>query len=108
VKNAVGGLLSGAKGLLGISSPSTVFAEIGANVIRGYNAGMQAQSAYVGTTMANVLMPAQSVPMPAQASVGPAQAAGPAVHIEHAEFSREVDVDLLMRRAAWAVQTRAA
>jgi hypothetical protein len=34
--------------------------------------------------------------------------AGPAVAIQSAYFSTEVDVDLLMRRAAWAVQTRAA
>ena len=30
---------------------------------------------------------------------------GPAVNIEHATFASEVDVDLLMRRAAWMVQT---
>ena len=30
---------------------------------------------------------------------------GPAVHIEHAHFASAVDVDLFMRRAAWAVQT---
>jgi len=33
---------------------------------------------------------------------------GPAVQIENATFTSEVDVDLLLRRAAWAVQTRAA
>ena len=31
---------------------------------------------------------------------------GPAVHIEHATFSDQVDVDLFMARAAWAVRTR--
>jgi hypothetical protein len=30
---------------------------------------------------------------------------GPAVHIEHATFSSELDVDLFMRRAAWVMQT---
>lgn len=32
---------------------------------------------------------------------------GPAVHIEHAYFQDQVDVDLLMSRAAWAARTRA-
>jgi hypothetical protein len=30
---------------------------------------------------------------------------GPAVHVEHAHFESEIDIDLFMRRAAWAVQT---
>jgi hypothetical protein len=39
-------------------------------------------------------------------AVTPARS-GPAVQIEHAHFSDEVDVDVFMARAAWAVQTRA-
>lgn len=31
---------------------------------------------------------------------------GPVVNIEHATFAQEMDVDLLMRRVAWAAQTR--
>jgi hypothetical protein len=31
---------------------------------------------------------------------------GPAVVITNAHFASEVDVDLFMRRAAWAVQTQ--
>jgi hypothetical protein len=38
----------------------------------------------------------------------PAQTFGPAVQIDHATFTSEVDVDLLLQRAAWAVQTRVA
>jgi hypothetical protein len=33
---------------------------------------------------------------------------GPVVHIENATFSDQVDVDLFMRRVAWAAQTRSA
>jgi len=32
--------------------------------------------------------------------------AGPAVHIEHAHFSSDVDVEAFMRKAAWVVQTQ--
>jgi len=32
--------------------------------------------------------------------------AGPAVHIEHATFTSELDVDVFMRRAAWIVRTQ--
>jgi phage-related protein len=34
--------------------------------------------------------------------------AGPAIHIEHATFEQPLDVDLLLKRAAWAMQTRSA
>jgi phage-related protein len=35
-------------------------------------------------------------------------AAGPAVHVENANFGQEVDVDVFMRRVAWVMQTRTA
>jgi phage-related protein len=108
VKDAVGGLVSGAKGLLGIGSPSKVFAEIGMNVMQGYAAGMQAQQSYVGTTMATLLLPTTMPVAPTAPPTPPPRASGPAVHIENATFTTDADIDLLLRRAAWAMQTRAA
>jgi hypothetical protein len=102
VQNAVGSVVSGAKSLLGIGSPSKVFMEIGVNVMEGYALGMKQQSPMVGTTMAAVLAP------PTPQSAGVAAVAGPAVNIEHATFATEVDVDLLLKRAAWAMQLRSA
>ena len=39
--NSVGGLISGAKSVLGIQSPSRVFAEIGGDVVDGFRIGLQ-------------------------------------------------------------------
>ena len=39
--NSVGGLISGAKSILGIQSPSRVFAEIGGDVVDGFRIGLQ-------------------------------------------------------------------
>lgn len=44
VKGIAGGAVKGVKGLLGIGSPSKVFAEIGANVVQGFVDGIQNNS----------------------------------------------------------------
>jgi hypothetical protein len=42
-------------------------------------------------------------PAPASALAAPS---GPALHIEHAHFSERIDVDVLLRRVAWSMQTQ--
>jgi phage-related protein len=108
VKDAVGGLVGGAKHLLGIGSPSTLFADIGHNVMLGFAQGINVTAPAPMGAIVNAVDRMTSAPYAAAPAPMMRGAAGPAVHIENATFATEVDVDLLMRRAAWAVQTRSA
>lgn len=54
VKHAAGSAVSAAKSLLGIHSPSTVFAEIGKNVTRGFAEGIQATAGIAQDAMAGL------------------------------------------------------
>ena len=62
--------------------------------------GLLTSSGLVFAHAGEVIAPIDKVP-----GFGPA---GPAVHIEHATFTSDVDVDVLMDRVAWAVRTRIA
>jgi len=73
VKGAVGGAIDGAKALLGIASPSKVFAEIGMNTSAGMVEGVEGGAAQVqGSLEAMVAPPAASD------GAAPAPAAAPA------------------------------
>lgn len=54
ISGFVGGIVGGIKNLLGIHSPSTVFAEIGENVSRGLANGIQAEAGLVTSTINGV------------------------------------------------------
>lgn len=54
ISGFVGGIVGGIKNLLGIHSPSTVFAEIGENVSRGLANGIQAEAGLVNSTINGV------------------------------------------------------
>jgi len=95
IKSVVEAPINAAKGLLGIHSPSSVFAEMGRNTIAGYLQGID--------QLAGAVTPAVSAALPTAAAAGPV-AAGPAVVINDAHFSTELDIESFMRRAAWAVQ----
>lgn len=54
ISGFVGGIVGGIKNLLGIHSPSTVFAGIGENISRGLANGIQAEAGLVASTMNGV------------------------------------------------------
>ncbi len=55
IKGAVGGLVNGVKGLLGIASPSRVFADIGRDTMRGFADGIDQQGSDAVRTAQNVV-----------------------------------------------------
>jgi TP901 family phage tail tape measure protein len=92
------------KKILHIFSPSQVMHEMGQNLMLGLLNGINA----VGPQIAPAVV--GSVPS-RLGSLGfgvNGAGAGPAVFIQEANFTGEADVELLMRKAAWAVQTRRA
>ena len=66
VKGTVGGVIDGAKGILGIKSPSKVFQEIGINMGEGLKAGMEQARSLVTAPMQNLV----AVPGAAMAAGG--------------------------------------
>lgn len=56
VKDAVGGIIDGAKGLLGISSPSTVFRAIGWDTGRGLEIGLRESEASAMSAMRSLVV----------------------------------------------------
>lgn len=115
--DAVGHLPGIVKKVLGIASPSTVFAEIGRQTMEGLGLGLEAgfNRHVVGAldqTMSALTPGAGRSSSTAErvltAATGgtSSSGSGPAVVIEHATFSDAVDVDTFMARAAWAVRTR--
>lgn len=55
IKGAVGGLVNGVKGLLGIASPSKVFRDIGSDTMLGFAIGISRQGSSVVKTAKNVI-----------------------------------------------------
>src|SRR5690606_10982801 len=55
IKGAVGGLVNGVKGLLGIASPSKVFRDIGSDTMLGFDIGISRQGSSVVKTAKNVI-----------------------------------------------------
>lgn len=70
ITGVVGGAIDAAKGLLGIASPSKVFAEIGANTAEGMAGGVEASTSAVQGSLESMVSPPE-----AQASGGEAAAA---------------------------------
>jgi hypothetical protein len=68
VTGAVGGAIDAAKKMLGIASPSKVFAEIGANTAEGFTGGVEASTGGAATALESLVSP------PAAASSAPAAA----------------------------------
>lgn len=105
VKNAVGAAIGAAKGLLGISSPSKVFAEIGGFTGEGFTQGVEAENdnaqaavaaladptsafAAAATTPAFAAVPNAATPAAAEAAAAAGnKTSGPAVHIENVYFA---------------------
>lgn len=54
VKGIGSSIIDGFKGLLGIHSPSTVFADIGANTVQGYINGAEGQSGNLSSSMSRI------------------------------------------------------
>lgn len=54
VKDIGGNIIEGFKGLLGIHSPSTVFAEMGANTVQGYINGAEGESGNLSSSMSRI------------------------------------------------------
>lgn len=98
IKSVVTAPINAAKSVLGIHSPSSVFADIGRNTILGYVQGVN--------DLAGAVSPAVAGAMPTAAAGAPATR-GPAVVIQDAHFHDETDIDLFMQRVAWAVQRQA-
>jgi hypothetical protein len=85
ITGAVGGAISSAKKLLGIASPSKVFAEIGGYTGEGFAGGVDDSAPEAQAAMTNMVDPA---PAAAKASEGAPAGGGssggaPAVHIEN-------------------------
>jgi len=108
IKSVVTAPINAAKSVLGIGSPSTVFAQMGRDTVQGYINGI--------AQMSGAVQPAIAAAMPAIPSLSSAGgsaagggattvAAGPAVHIENATFTDDADLEMLMRKTAWAVRT---
>lgn len=98
VKSVAKDVVKGAKSLLGISSPSTVFAEIGDNMMRGIVVGIDRTSQHVAGSLGRALgstVPMSSTPLaagstaaslsatgrPSAVWAAPATAAGPSVNV---------------------------
>ena len=73
LKSLIGGLSSVAKKLLGIKSPSLVFAEIGKSIAEGLQLGMDASSAAVAASAAKMIAASR---MGAGGGMRPAMAGG--------------------------------
>lgn len=58
--HAVNGAINSAKGLLGIHSPSTVFAEIGDNTVAGFTGAVDAGASDAQDSLANMVSPLQA------------------------------------------------
>ena len=83
VKSAIGGAISAAKGLLGIHSPSRVFAGLGENTGEGFVGGVEGMTADAQRATAGLVAPPTDVATPLMrqvddvASLGVAQRAAP-------------------------------
>lgn len=108
VTNPIGTAIDAGKSLLGISSPSKVFAEMGVNVGEGFVLGMagaendvaNAARNLTGAAVGDAIRPAVSVGVTADDSSSSSRAGSRGLVIEHAEFGdRDVvrDLDLWTR-----------
>ena len=95
--------------VLKIGSPSKVMRdEVGKMIVAGLVQGIDSGGRDVSRAMTNLVdipSPAATVASSADGLGGTATAAGPAVAIDNAYFSEQADIDLLLRRATWAVRT---
>jgi tape measure domain-containing protein len=94
---------------LKIGSPSKLMRdEVGKMIVAGLVEGIDSGGRDVSRAMTNLVdlpSPAATVGSSADALGATATAAGPAVAIDNAYFSEQADIDLLLRRATWAVRT---
>lgn len=97
------------KDALGIKSPSTVFAALGAQVSAGFAGGIASGQGAIDAAMNRLASVPSIDPLIASATgTNPASggaARGPAVWIERFEAREEADVDVLIRRTEFAVQS---
>ena len=105
IKSVVTAPISAAKSILGMHSPSTVFAEMGRNTVLGYIQGINQTAGQVQPAVANAIPTTVNVGATGGggASTG---AGGPAVVIQNATFTDEADIETFMKKAAWVVQTQ--
>lgn len=110
IKEAITDKLPGfVKDALGIRSPSRVFEALGSQVSAGFAAGISGAQGSIDSAM-NRLVATPSIDPLILSAMGGAGAAsggarGPAVWIDKYEAREEADVDVLMRRAEFAVQS---
>jgi hypothetical protein len=89
VTGAVGGAITSAKKLLGIASPSKVFAEIGGYTGEGFAAGVDDSAPQAQASMADMVDPAPVAAKAAGASAAGPRSSAPAVHIENLYLAGE-------------------
>jgi|SRR5215471_255436 len=130
IRDALVGLLPGPlkkfAGLLGLASPSKLFAGYGRDTIAGFVLGIHQQAPALARELDSIgglvgtqtwQTPGAGVPSLAPAAMAgtvaattnaaAAAAGGPAVHIEHATFADPIDIDSLMARVAFETRRRA-
>lgn len=86
ITGVVKGAVSAAKGLLGISSPSKLFMDIGANTAAGFAGGVEDESGGAQSALAAMVDPPAPSASPAAAATG-ARAAGASVNLAGATFN---------------------
>jgi hypothetical protein len=105
VENTVSGIADKIKNLKGpLDVDRRLLVPQGHAIMQGLHEGLKAGIADVNALVSGV---APSISANVSPAMAPAAASGPAVLVEHAHFSSEVDVDAFMRRAAWAARTAA-
>jgi hypothetical protein len=114
IKNIGGAIVGGFKSALHIKSPSRLMMPIGQNITRGVAVGMvqaldtvtRASQQIAGAAAPVVSGTAPTAARAGASAVAAAGAGGRAitgVHIEHATFESELDIDQVMRRGEFAV-----
>lgn len=110
VMNQIKSLPGAALKFLHIGSPSKLFADIGKQIPAGLAMGITTGTPSLLSTHKAMLaaLPTQvpMMPAPGLAGVGGYASRGPAVVVQNAHFSTELDIEAFMRKASWVVQTQ--
>ena len=100
-------------GALGLGSPSRIFYGFGENVVQGFVNGLTDMAPQVGAAMMKAIPSVVATGISSSAlnatalapTSGTSLTGGPAVYIENATFTDGADLEMLMKKAAFAVNS---